>query len=261
MKIFDAHISPISQKFIQENLKTDISLEAANILFQSVSGIVSFFETETDLQELKEKLSSTSNILEEPDRAEYGYFQTNVDLAVEVAKYLSKKIDEPDVVIEPTCGKGNFIVAALKTFKALKKVYGVEIYRPYVWETKFSIFDFFLKNSHTNKPEIFINHHNVFDFDFENVAFKILGEKVLIIGNPPWVTNSMLESLNSSNLPVKSNFKKYTGLDAITGKGNFDIAEYISLMILDTFQNVNGNVALLVKNSVIKNIVFEQKKK
>lgn len=260
MKIFDAHISSISQQFIHQKLTPHISLSDANKLLQSVSGIVSFFETETDLQELKEKLSSTSKILKAPDRSEYGDFQTNSHLAITVSEYLSKKIDEPDVVIEPTCGKGNFIVAALKTFKSLKKVYGIEIYRPYVWETKFSILDFFIKNPNTNKPDIFICHYNVFDFDFKTIASEVAGQNILVIGNPPWVTNSMLGGLNSSNLPAKSNFKKHNGLDAITGKGNFDIGEYITMIMLETFQHLNGNIALLVKNSVIKNIIFDQKK-
>ena len=187
MKIFDVHISFLSQCFIQEKLIPNISLAAANSLFQSVSGIVSFFDAETDLLELQERLSSSPNILEEPDRAEYGDFQTNIHLAITVATNLSKKIDEPDVVIEPTCGRGNFIVAALKTFKALKKVYGVEIYKPYVWETKFSILELFLENPKANKPDIFISHYNVFDFDFNAIASEVLGQKILVIGNPPWV--------------------------------------------------------------------------
>lgn len=135
MKIFDAHISPVTQKFLQKSLATEISLETANVLLKSVSGIVRFFETEADLQEVKEKLFLISNLVEEPDRAEYGDFQTNLKLAVSVAQYLSKHIDEPEILIEPTCGKGNFICAALKTFSFLKKIYGVEIYKPYVWET------------------------------------------------------------------------------------------------------------------------------
>ena len=260
MRIFDAYISPLSQEFIQNNLTPHISLSDANFLFQSVSGIVSFFETDADLRELEETLLSTFNILEETDRAEYGDFQTNLHLAATITEYLSKKTSEPDVLIEPTCGKGNFIVAALKTFKNLKKVYGVEIYRPYVWEAKFSILNFFIENPNENKPDIFICHYNVFDFDFNAVASKVSGQNILVIGNPPWVTNSMLGGLNSSNLPEKSNFKKHNGLDAITGKGNFDIAEYIVMTMIETFQYQNGNIALLIKNSVIKNIIFDQKK-
>lgn len=82
----------------------------------------------------------------------------------------------------------------------------------------------------------------------------------MIIGNPPRVTNSILSTLNSRNLPAKSNFKQTKGIDAITGKGNFDIGEYISLKMLDVFSKENGNFAFLIKNSVIKNIIYEQKR-
>ena len=46
----------------------------------------------------------------------------------------------------------------------------------------------------------------------------------------------------------------------MTGKGNFDIAEFITLTMIETFQKMNGNLILLVKNSVIKNIMFDQNK-
>jgi hypothetical protein len=47
----------------------------------------------------------------------------------------------------------------------------------------------------------------------------------------------------------------------MTGKGNFDIAEFITMSLIETFQNSNGNLLLLVKNSVVKNIVFDQNKR
>jgi hypothetical protein len=224
-------------------------------------GIKHFFDN-ADFNILIKSLSlSDVNLVEEPDRAEYGDFQTNKDLANKVAKHLAKRNISPEIIIEPTCGKGNFIIASLSNFKAVKKVFGIEIYKPYVWETKFSILDFFLSNPDSNKPEITITHCSIFDFDFKNISKQFPAEKLLIIGNPPWVTNSKLGSLNSSNLPKKSNFKNQNGLDAMTGKGNFDIAEYITLMLLDAFQTHNGYLALLVKNSVVKNIVFDQKDK
>jgi hypothetical protein len=82
----------------------------------------------------------------------------------------------------------------------------------------------------------------------------------LVIGNPPWVTNSELSTLASHNLPQKSNFKKHSGLEAITGKGNFDIGEYISLIMLQCFENHNGIFAFLIKNSVVKNLIQEQRR-
>ena len=262
MRIFEANISLQVCTFLKDFLNKISSFENANQKMFDAFGINTFFENDDDFQALKESVSIVAiSSVEEPDRAEYGDFQTNKDLANKVAKHLAKRNISPEIVIEPTCGKGNFIIASLSNFKAIKKVFGIEIYKPYVWETKFSILDFFLSNPDSNKPEITITHCSIFDFDFKNISNQYPTEKLLILGNPPWVTNSKLGSLNSSNLPKKSNFKNQNGLDAMTGKGNFDIAEYITLMLLDAFQTHNGYLALLVKNSVVKNIVFDQKDK
>ncbi|NMC99058.1 MAG: hypothetical protein GYA62_04990, partial [Bacteroidales bacterium] len=262
MRIFEANISLQVFKFLKDFINNTLSFENANQKMFDAFGIKTFFENKDDFQKLKESVSIvTISSVEKPDRAEYGDFQTNKDLANKVAKHLAKRNISPEIVIEPTCGKGNFIIASLSNFKSVKKVFGIEIYKPYVWETKFSILDFFLSNPNNNKPVITITHCSIFDFDFKIISKQFPTEKLLIIGNPPWVTNSKLGSLNSSNLPKKSNFKNQNGLDAMTGKGNFDIAEYITLMLLNAFQTHNGYLALLVKNSVVKNIVFDQKDK
>lgn len=260
MKVFEANITHQVSDFLNDNLKKITSFEKANQKMYDAFGIIHFFDNNEELETLKEVLSITNNIVEEPDRAEYGDFQTNSDLANKVTLHLASKNISPEVVIEPTCGKGNFIIASLRNFKNIKNVFGVEIYKPYVWETKFNIVDFLLSNPNSNKPEISIVHCNVFDFDFKAIAKKHSTNDILVIGNPPWVTNSKLGSLNSTNLPKKTNFKNHSGLDAMTGKGNFDIAEFITLTMIETFQNMKGNLLLLVKNSVIKNIVFDQNK-
>lgn len=260
-KIFEANISYQVLEFLKEFLRDTTSFEVANQNMIDTFGIKHFFDDE-DFQLFIKSISVTDiNLVEEPDRAEYGDFQTNKELANKVAKHLSKQNISPEIIVEPTCGKGNFIIASLSTFNSVKKIFGIEIYKPYVWETKFSILDYYLSNPNTYKPEITIIHCSIFDFDFKKISKHYPSEKLLIIGNPPWVTNSKLGSLNSSNLPKKSNFKNQNGLDAMTGKGNFDIAEYITLMLFNAFQNHNGYLALLVKNSVVKNIVFDQKDK
>jgi hypothetical protein len=266
MRIFEANISLQVCTFLKDFLNHTSSFENANQKMFDAFGINIFFENDDDFQALKESVSIVAiSSVEEPDRAEYGDFQTNKDLANKVAKLMAKRNISPEIVIEPTCGKGNFIIASLSNFNTVKQVFGIEIYKPYVWETKFSILDFFLSNpdpdSYRDKPEITITHGSIFDFNFKDISKQFPTEKLLIIGNPPWVTNSKLGSLNSSNLPQKSNFKNQKGLDAMTGKGNFDIAEYITMTLLDAFQTHNGYLALLVKNSVVKNIVFDQKDK
>jgi hypothetical protein len=260
MKVFEANITPRVSGFLNDNLKTITSFEKANQKMFDGFGIKHFFETIEDLETLKKTLFETPNFVQESDRGEYGDFQTNSALANKVALHLASKGASPEIVIEPTCGKGSFIIASLRNFQHITNIFGVEIYKPYVWQSKFSIVDFFLENPNANKPEISIIHCNVFDFDFKEIAKKHSPKNILVIGNPPWVTSSKLGSLNSSNLPKKTNFKNHSGLDAMTGKGNFDIAEFITLTLIETFQNMGGNLLLLVKNSVIKNIVFDQRK-
>lgn len=260
MKVFEANITHQVSDYLYSNLQNITSFETANQKMYDAFGIVGFFDNNDDLETLKDAISISNNIVSEPDRTEYGDFQTNEDLAKKCTLFLANKSTNPQIVIEPTCGKGNFIIASLSTFSNIEYVYGVEIYKPYVWETKFNIIQFYLDYPKENKPNISIIHCDVFDYDFKSLAKQYSEKKLLIIGNPPWVTNSKLGSLNSSNLPKKSNFKNHSGLDAMTGKGNFDIAEFITLKMLDLFQNIKGNLLLLVKNSVIKNIVSDQAK-
>jgi hypothetical protein len=255
MKIFEAYISELAVQEILSFQHEDWSF--CNKMLQEFSGLVDFFETQTEFEDFCEASKNHFSAVNEIDRAEYGDFQTSNELAINVCNILKKGQVEPKMIIEPTFGKGNFILASLKTFPNVSQIIGVEIYKPYVWQTKFSVIEYFLKNPQQQKPSIRLYHQSVFDFDFK----KIEAEKdILVLGNPPWVTNAMLSSLGSGNLPQKSNFKNHSGLDAMTGKGNFDIGEYISLMLMKTFHTYSGNMAFLIKNSVIKNIIQEQKR-
>jgi hypothetical protein len=258
MKVLDANITEEVADLLNTLLSKINVFELANKRLTEMFNIKDFFYDQEEYLFFKAAISESSKIALELNRSEYGDFQTNQTLAQSITLWLYKKKKIcPKFVVEPTCGKGNFIIAALSVFDQLQKVVGVEIYKPYTWETKFNIINFYISNPHINKPEIEIFHANAFNFDFNLLASEIKDE-ILILGNPPWVTNSKLSTLQSNNLPQKSNFKKFNGIDAITGKGNFDIGEYITLMMFDAFQNNKGHIAFLVKNSVIKNIISDQ---
>ena len=235
------------------------SFKMANAILNDKAGVVDFFVKKDDFIQFQQTLKFNQNIVDE-SRVEYGDFQTNKQLAESVCNYLNNKNISPKILIEPTCGKGNFILSAIKTFHSLQQIFGIEIQEKYLWSLKFELLEYFLNNPTANKPQINLYHCSVFDFDFKQVKSQINNRELLVIGNPPWVTNSTLSTLNSNNLPKKSNFKNAKGIDAITGKGNFDIGEFISLKMLDLFSKENGHFAFLIKNSVVKNIVFEQKK-
>lgn len=256
MKIFDAYINPnVIQKLLFLN---QVSHHVCNEHLKKLTGIVNFFETEQEFELFKNEATianTPSNAV--TARAEFGDFQTNNILTEKICELLRGGQKQPKTLIEPTFGKGNFLLAALKTFPTLEHIIGIEIYKPYVWQTKFSILEYFLTNEIAFKPIIELHHQNIFDVDFQKLGIK--KDELLVLGNPPWVTNAMLSVLGSDNLPKKSNFKNHTGFDALTGKANFDIGEYISLMLIKNFHQYSGSMAFLVKNAVIKNIMQAQK--
>lgn len=185
----------------------------------------------------------------------YGDWQTSMELALSVCRLLKSLGVNPKVIIEPTCGKGHFILAALQVFDGIEDVYGIEIYNPYLDDLRYVL----QKQSSLQNVRVHLYNCDIFDFDFSEIKQSIAGREVLVLGNPPWVTNSKLGLMHSDNLPKKSNFKKVKGIAAITGKGNFDIAEYICGLVFDCVSDEKSTVALLLKNSVIKNIVYEQR--
>ncbi len=261
MKYNELDISPIVIDYFAANRKEFIYLQACNDKLEKICGIKTFFSNTEQLNQLIEYAAEKNIIVSEPDRREYGDFQTNFELAVKSVDYIKSNLDNDSIefVLEPTCGKGSFIIAVLTKISSIKKIVGIEIYQPYIWETKFKILDLFLKNLNLSKPNIDIIHANVFDFSFNKLSKETKTLKTLVIGNPPWVTNSELSSIDSKNLPIKSNFKKHSGYDAITGKGNFDIGEFISLLMLRYFSSHQGFFGFLVKSSVVKNLLFDQK--
>ena len=260
MTFFEAHITDCISDFFKYNLSILQNYSEINRLIKNVSGINNFFTSQKEATELSEEIQKYNFNVSESDRREYGDFQTNNDLALQVSEYAFSKRQDFDFILEPTCGKGNFILASLQQSETIKKIVGVEIYLPYVWETKFKILSFFINRMNISKPDIDIIHGNAFDFPFEELAESTKNLNTLVIGNPPWITNSELGSIDSNNLPKKSNFKKHSGFDAITGKGNFDIGEYISVSLLKCFERHGGIFAFLIKSSVVKNIIHEQKR-
>jgi hypothetical protein len=65
----------------------------------------------------------------------------------------------------------------------------------------------------------------------------------------------VLGTLASQNLPVKSNFQQRTGLEAITGKSNFDISEWMLIQLLDAMQGRQGTMAMLCKRTVARKVL------
>jgi len=182
------------------------------------------------------------------DKWQYGDFQTPIDLARKVVEVLRRNHGiDPDIIIEPTCGKGTFVQATYEGFEK-SKILGFEINPEYVGKANFSLKGI----SATSRVEI--NETNFFNTDWEKILSSLQGY-ILIIGNPPWVTSSELGILNSKNLPEKSNFQNRKGIDAITGSGNFDISEWMLLQHINWLSKREGAVAFLCKYAVARKVM------
>ncbi|MEA3309566.1 MAG: hypothetical protein U9Q70_08670 [Chloroflexota bacterium] len=80
-------------------------------------------------------------------------------------------------------------------------------------------------------------------------------EPILVVGNPPWVTNAELMRLESDNLPQKTNLWNFSGLDSIIGKSNFDISEWMLIHILERIAGRDVVLAMLCKTSVARKVL------
>lgn len=180
-------------------------------------------------------------------KREYGDYQTPVEFAEKVCAYLKDfRHIEPSAIVEPTCGIGGFLKSSL-LFNA-SEYYGIEINPEYC---------------DICRNEIQDDRVKIINSDFFAFSSKALIQdkrQILVIGNPPWVTNSTLSALGSDNLPLKANFKGLKGIDAITGASNFDICEYIILQLINEYRNTNTVISMLCKTSVARNVFKELKR-
>ena len=214
-------------------------------------GISDFFSEIGDMDLLVDE--------ERGNKDEYGDWQTNEVLSHKVTELIATTF-QPQVILEPTCGKGSLVLAALDTFSSIDEVYAIEIYKPYLQALKFEILQRYLDRYYYKPIKFHLLHADVFSVDWDKIKKEISDKKLLILGNPPWVTNSELSKIDSNNLPVKSNFKHENGFAAMTGKGNFDIAEYICHELMKHFATGLNQFGLLLKNSVVKQICLSQQK-
>jgi len=260
---------PFSVYFLNENLnmvdeflKLKKPIEKINDILKKRTNINLFFRSEADLYEFRDYLLGLlqNNKEGKTPNQDLGDFQTPLDFTDKICSCLQNRNCNPSFLLEPTCGKGNFVISALKIFPDLKKIYCVDLQPKYEWEFKLNILN--LQIEQEFQAEINFYRLNIFSPEFSNIFKKLekYSEKeFLVIGNPPWITNTELSKLNSLNLPEKSNFKGLKGLDALTGKSNFDIAEYIMINLLQNLMKsrLSGKFAFLLKDSVIQKILKE----
>ncbi len=181
-------------------------------------------------------------------KKEFGDFQTPPDLSRQICTFLATQHVSPASIIEPTCGTGSFIHAAIDIFPQTETIFGIEINEGHLQSLQQSL----AQKQHSPKVELL--HADFFKLDWESLLEQF-PEPILILGNPPWVTNAALGALRGNNLPVKSNFQNHTGLDAITGKSNFDISEWMVTHLIQWSSGRDSVLAMLLKTSVARKLL------
>lgn len=181
-------------------------------------------------------------------KIEFGDFQTPLSLARDVCSVIQQSGFSPASVIEPTCGRGAFLLAALEAFPAASHFVGVEQQSAHVREARHAT------NSVGLGKQIEILQGDFFNTDWSAIV-AALPRPILILGNPPWVTNATLGSLGSSNLPAKANEHNLRGIDALTGKSNFDISEWMLRKNVQWLAETPGMLAVLCKTAVARKVL------
>lgn len=175
---------------------------------------------------------------------EFGDFQTPNDLAAEVVALVAKLFGSPDLVVEPTVGLGAFLRASYDKWGSACSYEGYEINHDYVHSTSRRLSDLGVR----------LYQQDFFSADWHRILRKENLSRILVLGNPPWATNSGQGILGSSNLPKKANFQRLRGFDAKTGKSNFDIAEWMLIRLIETLPE-SGVIAMLCKTMTARKVL------
>ena len=103
--------------------------------------------------------------------------------------------------------------------------------------------------------DVEVDQRDLFDLDLgRDLIWRERGP-LLVIGNPPWVTNSELGTLASAHRPPRRNIKGLRGLEARTGSSNFDVAEAIWLKLAFELADERPTIALLCKTAVARSVL------
>ena len=174
-------------------------------------------------------------------RIEFGDFQTPDALCRKVCDILVGMNITPGSIVEPTCGTGGFLRASVRAFPNCDSVLGFEVNPDYTKEAE-------------RIEGASVECKDFFSKDW-SAAISTLPEPILVIGNPPWVTNAAIGTLGGTNLPVKSNFQGFNGFEALTGKSNFDISEWMLLHLLEWLSGRSAVLAMLCKTVVARKVL------
>ncbi len=179
-------------------------------------------------------------------RLEFGDFQTPLNLAATVVQYVYDQGFRPRSVLEPTCGTGAFLIAALQQFPQLERAVGFDLNPKYLAA---------LRRATVGDNRLKVRKADCFSANWKKLI-TALPQPTLILGNPPWVTSSRLGVLQSGNSPARHASAVKSGLDAVTGKSNFDVSEWLLQQWIEAMSGLDARLVMLVKSSVARRVML-----
>ena len=180
-------------------------------------------------------------------RIEFGDFQTPLPLAREICASLESRGVPADVIIEPTCGLGVFLRAAAECYPKAE-LRGFDIKSDYVAAAAKNLSDLGVAHRTAIQQQDFFTH------DWNREVKGATGA-ILILGNLPWVTSQIVASINGRNVPIKENFQGFRGIEALTGKSNFDISEWMLIRLVNALRGRQATIAMLCKTGTARKLL------
>ena len=177
-------------------------------------------------------------------RQDFGDWQTPPGLVAEVLARLRADGSQFDRVLEPTCGRGHFLAACREDSDPTVNLVGVEIQPEHAAEARAVVGD-----------QGSILTADLFRLDLARDLPWTGSGRLLVVGNPPWVTVAALGAsggVERNPGPARINDRQVRGIDALTGGSNFDLAEAVWIKLMRELAGDEPTIALLCKSSVAR---------
>lgn len=172
-----------------------------------------------------------------------GDFQTPPALAAALCRAVASRT-APASLLEPSCGRGSLIDAALAAFPKLEALRGVELHPEHLEAARRAL---------PEDPRLDLRRGDIFALPQE-AWLEGLPEPVLILANPPWITMSRRGKLAAGRGPARSR-QQAGGLASLLGGSNFDVAEWLLRRLIDASRGRAVVLAVLCKLSVARRVL------
>lgn len=179
-------------------------------------------------------------------RRDLGDFQTPPGLVAAALDRLDALGVPRRRVLEPTCGRGNFISGLLARADPPAEIRGFEIQADHLDAAR---------AIGTDGPLVALEAADFFAADLASRLPWQSGGPLLVVGNPPWITTAAIGRLGGANGPARSRVDGLSGLDARTGRSNFDLAEAVWHKLLGELSEPDATIALLCKVATARNVL------